>query len=108
MRKFGLIGFPLTHSFSESYFRNKFFKEGINSCQYQNYTIEDVKSITSLIEKENLSGFNITIPYKESIISFLDELSTEACAIGAVNTVVRKNEKWKITEWKYLKTLKNQ
>ena len=94
MRKFGLIGFPLTHSFSESYFRDKFFKEGINNCQYQNYTIEDVKSITSLVEKENLSGFNITIPYKESIICFLDELSTEARAIGAVNTVVRKNEKW--------------
>ena len=70
MRKFGLIGFPLTHSFSESYFRDKFFKEGINNCQYQNYTIEDVKSITSLVEKENLSGFNITIPYKESIIYF--------------------------------------
>ena len=53
-----------------------------------------MKSITSLVEKENLSGFNITIPYKESIIYFLDELSTEARAIGAVNTVVRKNEKW--------------
>ena len=94
MRKFGLIGFPLIHSFSESYFQDKFFKEGITSCQYQNYIIQDVKSITSLLEKENLSGFNITSPYKESIIRFLDELSSEAFAIGAVNTVVRKNEKW--------------
>ena len=42
MREFGLIGFPLTHSFSESYFQDKFFKESINNCQYQNYTIEDV------------------------------------------------------------------
>ena len=94
MRKFGLIGFPLTHTFSESYFQNKFFKEGINNCQYQNYTMKDVKSVMSLLKKENLRGFNITIPYKETIISFLDELSSEACTIGAVNTVVRKNEKW--------------
>ena len=94
MRKFGLIGFPLTHSFSESYFQEKFIKEGINGCQYQNYPIQDIKSEISLLEEENLSGFNITIPHKENIIPFLDELTTEATAIGAVNTVVKKNEKW--------------
>ena len=94
MRKFGLIGFPLTHSFSESYFQEKFFKEGINACQYQNYPIQDIKKLILLLEKENLSGFNVTIPHKENIIPFLDELSTEATAIGAVNTVVKKDEKW--------------
>ncbi|MBF90265.1 MAG: shikimate dehydrogenase [Flavobacteriales bacterium] len=94
MRKFGLIGFPLTHSFSESYFQEKFFKEDINGCQYQNHPIQDLKTLRLLLEKENLSGFNVTIPYKENIIQFLDELSTEATAIGAVNTVVKKDEKW--------------
>ena len=94
MRKFGLIGFPLTHSLSESYFQEKFFKEGINDCQYQNHPIKDVKTLRLLLEKEKLSGFNITIPHKENIIPFLDELSKEATAIGAVNTVVKKNEKW--------------
>ena len=94
MRKFGLIGFPLTHSFSKSFFQEKFFKEGINCYQYQNFPIQEIKTVTSLLEKENLSGFNVTIPHKENIIPFLDELSTEAYAIGAVNTVVRKNEKW--------------
>lgn len=94
MRKFGLIGFPLTHSFSESYFQEKFFNEGNNACQYQNYPIQDIKKVILLLEKENLSGFNVTIPHKENIIPFLDELSTEATAIGAVNTVVKKDEKW--------------
>ena len=94
MRKFGLIGFPLTHSFSESYFQEKFFKEDIIGCQYQNYPIQDIKTVRLLLEKENLSGFNVTIPHKENIISFLDELSTEATAIGAVNTVIKKDEKW--------------
>ncbi len=94
MRKLGLIGFPLTYSFSEPYFQEKFFKEGISDCQYQNYPIQDVKTIKLLLEKENLSGFNVTIPHKENIITFLDELSIEANEIGAVNTVVKKNEKW--------------
>lgn len=94
MRKFGLIGFPLTHSFSESYFQEKFFKEDINGCQYQNHPIKDIKTVKLLLEKENLSGFNVTIPHKENIIPFLDELSTEATGIGAVNTVVKKDEKW--------------
>ena len=94
MRKFGLIGFPLIHSFSESYFQEKFFKEDINGCQYQNHPIKDIKTVKLLLEKENLSGFNVTIPHKENIIPFLDELSTEATGIGAVNTVVKKDEKW--------------
>ena len=94
MKKFGLIGFPLTHSFSESYFQEKFFKEDIIDCQYKNYPIKDIKKMSSLIEKEKLSGFNVTIPHKENIISFLDELSKEANIIEAVNTVVKKNEKW--------------
>ena len=71
MRKFGLIGFPLTHSFSKSFFQEKFFKEGINGYQYQNFPIEEIKTVTSLLEKENLSGFNVTIPHKENIIPFL-------------------------------------
>ena len=58
------------------------------------YPIQDIKRVRLLLEEENLSGFNVTIPHKENIIPFLDELSTEATAIGAVNTIVKKDKKW--------------
>ena len=77
MRKFGLIGFPLHTLFLSLIFEINSSKKVLITVNIKT-TIEDVKSITSLVEKENLSGFNITIPYKESIICFLDELSTEA------------------------------
>lgn len=94
MRKFGLIGFPLTHSFSESYFQEKFFKEDLHNCQYQNFPIEDITKVRESLENKGLIGFNVTIPHKESITPFLDALSKDAEAIGAVNTVLVKNNKW--------------
>ena len=83
----GLIGKSLEHSFSEKYFRAKFIKENLDDYSYQNYELDDVSKIKEVVEENQLSGFNVTIPYKETIIPFLDELSETAKDIGAVNTV---------------------
>lgn len=87
MKKYGLIGHPLTHSFSESYFQEKFYKEGIQNCEYKAYPLTSLNGFRGWVIKENLSGLNVTIPYKEAIIPFLDKLTAEAEAIGAVNTM---------------------
>jgi shikimate dehydrogenase len=93
MKSFGLIGYPLEHSFSEGYFAEKFYKEQIKGCRYTAYPIEDIKLLPKLLEEEQLIGFNVTIPYKEAVIDYLDELSPAAQAIGAVNTVHIKDGK---------------
>ena len=90
MRHFGLIGKSLSHSFSAKFFNGKFKAEQIEA-DYQLFEIEDVATIDSLIKEHNLEGFNVTIPYKESIIPHLDGLTKEAHEIGAVNCVVIKN-----------------
>jgi len=88
MRKFGLIGKSLTHSFSPTYFKNKFEREQINDAHYKLFPLENIEEISAIkIEQENLIGLNVTIPFKESIIPFLDEISEQAQAIGAVNTI---------------------
>jgi shikimate dehydrogenase len=88
MRKFGLIGKSLTHSFSPTYFKNKFEREQIIDAHYELFPLENIEEINALKkEQENLIGLNVTIPYKESIIPFLDEISEQAQAIGAVNTI---------------------
>ena len=87
MRTFGLIGFPLTHSFSARYFAEKFNREGIEECVYKNFQIESIEEFSTLIKTEKLSGLNITIPYKESVIEYLDEIDATADAIGAVNCI---------------------
>ena len=84
---FGLIGHPLGHSFSQAYFTAKFAREEIDAC-YENFDLEDISEIHQLLDKHpDLKGFNVTIPYKEAIIPYLDELDPEAEAVGAVNTV---------------------
>ena len=89
MRLFGLIGKTLSHSFSQAYFEEKFRREGINDATYSLFELADISLVPALIrEQPNLIGFNVTIPYKQQIIPFLDELSEEASAVGAVNTVV--------------------
>ena len=93
MRTFGLIGKSLEHSFSSQYFNEKFFKEGITDTQYLNFELKDISEFTELIKTHKLSGLNITIPYKESIIPFLDELNEEAKEMGAVNTIQFRNGK---------------
>lgn len=84
---FGLIGHPLGHSYSKVYFTKKFEDNCLN-YEYQNYDIEDVAEIRQLIlDHPGLKGFNVTIPYKEAIIPYLDETDPVAAEIGAVNTV---------------------
>ncbi|MEX0988271.1 MAG: shikimate dehydrogenase [Bacteroidales bacterium] len=88
MRKFGLIGYPLGHSFSKEYFSNKFEREGIEDVVYDNYPINDIAEFEPLYKNDpELSGLNVTIPYKESVIPYLDVLSEDARNIGAVNTI---------------------
>lgn len=87
MRHYGLIGKTLSHSFSANFFRAKFENEGIDA-DYTLIEIDDISTIRDVVVERELSGFNVTIPYKESIIPYLDELSEEAQKIGAVNCVV--------------------
>ena len=93
MKQYGLIGKTLDHSFSKSYFENKFIAQHIQNASYSNLPLESIDEFKSLIKKKTFSGLNITIPYKTSIIPFLDELSEEAKSIGAVNTIHFKNDK---------------
>ena len=84
MKHFGLIGHPLGHSFSKTYFTEKFEREGLD-CEYENYDLEDLTLGPALWTL--LKGFNVTIPYKEAILPYLDELDPVAAEVCAVNTV---------------------
>ncbi|AWA31258.1 shikimate dehydrogenase [Flavobacterium magnum] len=87
-RQFGLIGRNIDYSFSKSYFTEKFLSEGLEGNTYQNFDIPDITDFQDVIENNpDLSGLNVTIPYKSSVIPFLDKLSKKANAIGAVNTI---------------------
>jgi shikimate dehydrogenase len=94
MRLFGLLGYPLTHSFSQNYFAKKFAEESIADAQYENFSLSSLNDLpTSLLNKENLCGFNITIPHKKSILSFLDEQTGPVREMGACNCVRIKGGK---------------
>ena len=87
MRIFGLIGYPLSHSFSPGYFKAKFLKEHIDA-DYRLFPIEDISRVPALIKEcPLLSGLNITIPYKELVIPYLDFIDATASAVGAVNCI---------------------
>lgn len=87
MDKYGLIGYPLGHSFSISYFNEKFQNEKIDAT-YENFEIPDITSLTEILESNpNLRGLNVTIPYKQQVMKYLDMISPEARAIGAVNVI---------------------
>jgi shikimate dehydrogenase len=87
-RLFGLIGKKLDHSFSMGYFAEKFRKEGIEDARYEAFPLERISAFTELLkEQPKLVGLNVTIPYKEEVIPYLDELSDRARSIGAVNTI---------------------
>ena len=87
MRKYGLIGYPLTHSFSKRYFTEKFENENIDST-YENFEIDNIAKFPDIIKNNpELVGLNVTIPYKELVIPYLDELNDSAKEIGAVNTI---------------------
>ena len=88
MRKFGLIGFPLGHSFSKKYFTEKFSREGIQGCQFELYPIARIQEFPQLFASEpSLEGLSVTIPYKEQVISYLDGLDSACAQIGAVNCI---------------------
>lgn len=88
MKLFGLIGFPLTHSFSKKYFTEKFEKEGITDSVYELYPIERIMLLESLLaDHPQIAGINVTIPYKVAVLDHVDELDAAAAYIGAVNTL---------------------
>ncbi|MCK9160175.1 MAG: shikimate dehydrogenase [Bacteroidaceae bacterium] len=96
MKKYGLIGYPLKHSFSIEYFNEKFQSEQIDAS-YVNFEISDIKDFPEVIEENlNLCGLNVTIPYKEKVISYLDEIDTDARNIGAINVIKITRQKGKI------------
>ena len=96
MDKYGLIGYPLGHSFSKNYFNEKFENENIDA-QYINFDIPNIENLVEVLDlNPELKGLNVTIPYKEKVISYLDYISPEARAIGAVN-VIRVSHKGKDT-----------
>lgn len=97
MDKYGLIGKNISYSFSREYFRNKFIDEGILNASYENFDIQNIEEFPEILKNNpTLKGLNVTIPYKESIISFLDEMDPKAAKIGAVNTIkVLENGKLK-------------
>ncbi len=87
MERYGLIGYPLTHSFSKRFFTEKFENENIHAA-YENFEIDNISKFPEVIKNNpELSGLNVTIPYKEQVIPYLDELNDSAKEIGAVNTV---------------------
>src|SRR5690625_2162047 len=96
MIKLGLIGYPIQHSLSP-WIHNNFFKKSSISGEYELYEINPDDSFSEEIERlkaENLKGFNITVPYKETIIPYLDELDDSVKKIGAVNTVLNQDDRW--------------
>ncbi len=96
MDKYGLIGYPLGHSFSIGYHNQRFADEGINA-KYINYEISDIEQLIEVLNQNpELKGLNVTIPYKEKVIEYLDYVSPEARAIGAVNVIRVVHEGTKI------------
>ena len=92
MYKYGLIGKTLNHSFSKAFFK-KYFEGNNIDADYLNFELPEINKIEEVFHLKNLKGLNVTIPYKEQIIPFLDELSIEANSIGAVNVVQFSNGK---------------
>lgn len=87
MKTYGLLGHPLTHSFSKGYFTHKFNEEGIEA-RYLNFDLADLNNFCALFEQyPDLAGMNVTIPYKQQVIPFLDAIDPEAEAMGAVNVI---------------------
>lgn len=87
-KSYGLIGYPLSHSFSKKYFTEKFVKENITDCEFNAFAIEKIDLLPQLIkDNPTLKGLSVTIPYKESVIPFLGELDVTAKKIGAVNCI---------------------
>lgn len=88
MKKYGLIGYPLGHSFSKNYFTEKFLREGLTDCQYDNYELDDISLLNELLDdSRELLGLNVTIPHKTAVIEMLDLVNEDARDVGAVNVI---------------------
>lgn len=97
--KFGLIGYPLGHSFSREYFTRKFEHLGLGDFGYELYPVATIEELPAIL-RSDVFGWNVTIPYKSAIISYINEVETEALKIGAVNTIVRTG----INSWRGFNT----
>lgn len=92
MRQFGLIGYPLSHSFSKKYFTEKFSAEGISNCNYELYPISSIDQFPQLLKDvAGLEGLNVTIPYKEEVLPYLHHQSAAVKEIGACNCIKIKD-----------------
>jgi shikimate dehydrogenase len=97
MRHFGLIGYPLGHSFSKKYFSEKFIHDNISDCEYENYPLASIDLLNKLVAgNPDLCGLNVTIPYKSAVIKYLDFIDDQAQSIGAVNVVKLKRSDDKV------------
>lgn len=97
MRKFGLIGYPLGHSFSRKYFLEKFRREKITGCTYENFPIESIAALPGLLEQNpDLCGLNVTIPYKREVLGYVDIMEDSVDQIGAANVLKIKRNNGKI------------
>jgi shikimate dehydrogenase len=98
MKIFGLIGYPLTHSFSKKYFNNQFEREGTADCKYELFPLSNINEFSALLKANPmLKGLNVTIPHKISVLPFLNEIDVAAAAIGAVNCIAfefRNQQQW--------------
>lgn len=93
-KKFGLIGSTVSHSFSKSYFDEKFFREGLRDYHYDLYPLQTVEELKKLLnENPELCGLNVTVPYKEKVMQFLSDIDNDAKKIGAVNVIKIQNGK---------------
>jgi shikimate dehydrogenase len=88
MRLFGLIGKPLSHSFSQKFFTDKFKNEGLSECRYQNFELAEINDLPRVVKAhKDLVGLNVTIPYKQAVLSFLDSQDLAVNKIGACNCI---------------------
>ena len=88
MRLYGLIGYPLTHSFSEQYFTEKFAREHLEDCVFQNFPIDTITELPSLLKANSLKGLCVTIPYKEQVLVYATTLSDEVKEIGSYKATI--------------------
>jgi len=84
---YGLVGYPLSHSFSKGYFSEKFNQLNLTNCEYRNFELPNLNQLNTVLSIENLKGFNVTIPYKTAIITHLNDINEDAKIVGAINTV---------------------
>jgi shikimate dehydrogenase len=97
MRHFGLIGYPLGHSFSKKYFSEKFIHDNISDCEYENYPLTSIDLLNELVAgNPDLCGLNVTIPYKSAVIKYLDFIDDQAKSVGAVNVLKLKRNSGKV------------